>query len=369
MGLTVAQLNNVTGRVLVVSDVHAMPTFFEQLLIKAQFCHDDTLILLGDMIEKGPDSLTFLRYLMDFAKEHENVRFVRGNCDDLPLDFVRGDGMSPKVFWDYLTHHPESILWQMGDAVGCHPKTTEELPLLRRAVAEHFQPELEFIGTWPVILESETMIFVHGGVPSCKNMEGLDPWRCMKNDNFLDRDVHLEKWCVVGHTPVTLYHRRVPSAEPIICREKHIISIDGGCGLKLDGQLNALIIPFLGSEDFSWVSYDGLKTVVALEPQAPSKNSLNLRWGDDEVEILEQGPEFCRCRHRSTGYELDILTDYIYEKNGRVRCEDSTDFELEVVAGEALGLVRHTTRGILAKKVGVTGWYRGKFSVDIDETV
>ncbi|MEG2959051.1 MAG: serine/threonine protein phosphatase, partial [Oscillospiraceae bacterium] len=73
--------------------------------------------------------------------------------------------------------------------------------------------------------------------------------------------------------------------------------------------------------------------------------------------------------HRSTGYELDILTEFLYEKNGKIGCEDSTDLELEVVAGEVLGLVRHTTRGILAKKVGVTGWYRGKFSVDIDETV
>ncbi|MEG2420700.1 MAG: metallophosphoesterase [Oscillospiraceae bacterium] len=363
-----AQLKSVAGRVLVVSDVHAMSAFLEGLLAKVQFRDDDTLILLGDMIEKGPDSLKFLRYLMEFAGHHENVRFVRGNCDDLPLDFVRGDGMGLPVFWNYLTHHPESILWQMGAEAGCCPGTLEELPELRQAVAAQFREELEFIAGMPVILESETMVFVHGGVPSCRGMEGLEPWRCMKNDNFLEQDVHLEKWCVVGHTPVTLYHRYIPSGAPIVCREKHIISIDGGCGLKLDGQLNALILPFLGSEDFSWAAYDGLKTAVALAPQEPSQTSMNLRWGDDGVEILERGEEFCRCRHLKSGYELDILTAYLYEDRGRLRSRDATDFELEVAAGDVLSIVEDTTRGVLAKKDGVTGWYRGKIVLDFTES-
>ena len=84
---------------------------------------------------------------------------------------------------------------------------------------------------------------------------------------------------VVGHWPVTLYDPRIPSAAPIIDRARHIISIDGGCVLKLDGQLNALIIPEESSPDFSWTAYDGLPTARALDPQAPSEDSLNIRWG------------------------------------------------------------------------------------------
>ena len=42
------------------------------------------------------------------------------------------------------------------------------------------------------------------------------------------------------------------------------------------------------------------------------------------------------------------------------RCEDSTDYRLPVEPGDALSIVRATSRGYLAKKAGVTGWYTGR---------
>ena len=42
------------------------------------------------------------------------------------------------------------------------------------------------------------------------------------------------------------------------------------------------------------------------------------------------------------------------------RCEDSTDDRLPVEPGDALSIVRATSRGYLAKKAGVTGWYTGR---------
>ena len=44
---------------------------------------------------------------------------------------------------------------------------------------------------------------------------------------------------------MTLYDPRIPSAAPIFTRDRKIISIDGGCVLKADGQLNALILPVI----------------------------------------------------------------------------------------------------------------------------
>ena len=39
----------------------------------------------------------------------------------------------------------------------------------------------------------------------------------------------------------------------------------GGCVLKWDGQLNALILPETPEGDFSWVSYDGFPALTALD--------------------------------------------------------------------------------------------------------
>ena len=44
-------------RVLVISDIHGNLPYLKGLLEKTGFCRDDILILDGDFLEKGPDSI------------------------------------------------------------------------------------------------------------------------------------------------------------------------------------------------------------------------------------------------------------------------------------------------------------------------
>ena len=128
-------------------------------------------------------------------------------------------------------------------------------PRLRECLRRTFPWVWDWLRSLPTILENEHLVFVHGGVPSLDRMEELDAWHCMKNDDYWGQGhsfAHTGKYVVVGHWPVTLYDPRIPSAAPIVDRARHIISIDGGCVLKLDGRLNALIIPEESSPDFSW---------------------------------------------------------------------------------------------------------------------
>lgn len=191
-------------------------------------------------------------------------------------------------------------------------------------------------------------------------MEELDAYDCMKNDDFLGQGRSFRRWVVVGHWPVTLYREDIPSAKPILDHDRHIASIDGGCTLKLDGQLNALILPEEPGGEFSYVAYDGFPVMTALDSQEPSAGSVNIRWGRSRLEVLEEGPEFCRCRHLETGRELDVLTEYLRRDEEGVYCEDSTDYCLPVAAGDRLSVVRRTSRGNLCKKDGATGWYFGR---------
>ena len=128
------------------------------------------------------------------------------------------------------------------------------------------------------------------------------------------------------------------------------------CGLD-DGQLNALII-----EDgvFSSVWYDGFPTAVARTPQSESSVSAYIRWGDNHVTPLELGREWCRIRHDRTGYEMDVPTDFLYEKGGQLMVNDVTDYRPAVAPGDILSVVRATDRGYWVKKDGVSGWYSGE---------
>lgn len=350
-------------RIIVISDIHGNLPFLQKLLKKVNFSADDILVLDGDMIEKGDYSLDTLHFVMDLCRTH-TVYPVAGNCDDLIPEFIQGDGSADPFFLHFLRLWPRSALLQMGALRGVdRAESLEDLTRLRQALQGSFPEEVAFLRDLPTVVRSPELIFVHGGVDDEDHPETISAWKCMKYDNFLPQEVHFRRWCVVGHWPVTLYDPDIPSAAPIIRRDLHLISIDGGCVLKLDGQLNALILPRAGSEDFTWVSYDGKPTAVALDDQAPSAHSRNIRWIEHDMEVLAPGPEFSRCRHVATGYEMDILTRYLYKPGERFTpCEDATDYELPVTAGDRLSIVEQTSRGVLAKKNGVTGWYRGRLS-------
>ena len=346
-------------RILAVSDVHGNLPFFRGLLEQVRFTPEDILVLDGDMLEKGRDSLALLRYIMELSRTHR-VYPVCGNCDGLVGRFFETDALDQSFYARYFPNHPESALLQMGREAGCGD--WRDLPRLRELLRERFPEIRAWLAGLPTILETEHLVFVHGGVPSLDHMERLDRWKCMKNDDFRGQGHSFSKWVIVGHWPVTLYDPKIPSAAPLFDWERKIISIDGGCVLKADGQLNALILPSEESEDFTWRAYDGLPVYIALDRQAPSEDSVNIRWGRSDVEVLGEGPELSRCRHVESGRVLDVLTAYLRREGDRVWCEDSTDYRLPVEPGDRLSLVARTSRGSLMKKNGVTGWYFGRLA-------
>ena len=346
-------------RIIAVSDIHGNLPFFRALMAQVNLTPDDILVLVGDMLEKGEESFALLRHLMELSKTH-TVYPVCGNCDGLVLRFFESDELDERFFSRYLPIHPESALRQMARAGGF--EQLEDLPKLRADLRAAYPEEWKWLQAMPSIVETEHLVFVHGGVPSLEHMEELERWGCMKNDDFLGQGHAFDKWVIVGHWPVTLYNGKIPSAAPIFTRDRKIISIDGGCVLKMDGQLNALIIPSEESEDFRWEAWDGLPTAVALDGQDPSADSINIRWGHSALDLLEKGEETSLCRHRESGRVLSILNSYLYPTADGLHCEDSTDYRLPVSPGDKLTVVRAIRNGALCKKDGVTGWYFGRLT-------
>ena len=348
---TVKRLTFPEGRrVLAISDIHGNLPFLKGVLAAAHYGPDDILVLVGDLVEKGPDSLTTLRFIMELA-EWNTVYGLRGNCDNLVSEFVAARGEEERFYRHYVdVWRDRCLLVQMGHAAGFETRGPEELPALREVVRARFGPELAFLEAMPEILLTPDYLFVHGGVADEAHLEGLDAWKCMKNDDFLSQGHSFRRWCIVGHWPVTLYHPHVPSAAPLLAEGRHIASIDGGCSLKVDGQLNALVLPERPGGAFSWFAYDGLPTATALDPQAPSADSVNIRWGRNALEVLERGAELSLCRHLETGRVLEVRTEYLYVDRGVTRCEDSTDYRLAVRPGDTLSVVRRISDRALVKK-------------------
>ncbi|MEG2008480.1 MAG: metallophosphoesterase [Oscillospiraceae bacterium] len=352
-----------TGRIIAISDVHGNLPYLKALLQKLRLEPGDELVLCGDMLEKGPYSLDTLRFIMELSARRR-VLMLLGNCDgwhpelDTPTDF------SEAFVKDYLLTNGAGwgpgLLSQMCAEIGFKISASMDMNAFRAALRAAFVPELDFLRALPHVIETPNYTFVHGGLPE-GDPETWDGWRCMKNDDYMRQGRHFDKWLIVGHYPVVLYGGDITCANPIVDRESKIISIDGGCVLKDDGQLNALIIPYDGSSDFGLVSYDDFPLRRIKTAQSASARSTYIRWGDNEVEVLRAGGEFSRCRHVRTGYELDILTKYLSADKGVVRCNDCTDYVLPLAAGDEVSVVELTGRGALVKHKGVSGWYYGEF--------
>ncbi len=348
-------------RVVAVSDIHGNLPFLKGVLNKVRFTPDDVLVIVGDLLEKGEQSLATLRYVMELQMSH-TVYTLCGNCDYIDQTFLSGPGMDRQL-WPVLNEfwRERSVLMQMAAEIGAVPRRLEDLPALRAALLERFPEETGFLLGLPTILEAGNFLFVHGGVPREDRFEELDAYDCMKNDDFRGKGLSFHKWVVVGHWPVTLYDPAIQCSAPLIDYDRHTASIDGGCVLKLDGQLNALIIPDIGGEELNYAWYDGLPAVTALDAQEASADPVNIRWSDSVVEKLREEGDCVLVRHPTSGRELWLPYDFVCVwRDGETHTEDATDYRLPVSPGDQLALVRETRRGCLVKKDGITGWYLGR---------
>lgn len=248
---------------------------------------------------------------------------------------------------------------------GVSVKTPEEIPAAREAVVAKFQKELTFMKELPTILVTPAFTFVHGGLVHEKLEDNfhLPPFQLLKNDNFINQGKHFDKYVVVGHWPVCLYRSDIESSAPYISEEQKIIAIDGGCGIKRDDQLNALIIPDLYSEKATWESVDDFPEAVVLEDQEAGASSINIRYYESKLKILEPGPVFSLAEHIKTGYQLKIYNGFLEEppvKGAPNTCWEYTDYQITLKKGDRVSILQKTPEGTMVRKRGVTGWYYGK---------
>lgn len=352
------------------SDVHGSLDYLLLLERALELKPSDVLFPVGDYLERCMDSLGTLREIIRLCDIYESYP-VLGNCDNYVL-WMLSDDPDAEVWFgrclgiidsDLAPTWGTRFLHNVCDEIGLRPDAGTDLHAFRAAVNEYCARELSWLRNLPTIAADEHFLFVHGGVPheDLDMLAETDAYGLMKRDGFMDEGSVFSRWVVCGHWPVTLYHADHPNAAPYINTRQHIIGLDGGCGIKLDGQLNALVIE---GDSFRSVMVDRFPEYTALEDQKASDTSVNIRWGDHRVRLLERVRDCAYVEHLSSGRRLWIPAEFLLRKNeGSVwEIKDATDYRLPVNAGERLKLIRATTRGMLMKKNGVSGWYEGKLA-------
>ena len=86
------------GRLIAVGDIHGCYKEFEDLLDKLDLRKDDRLVLLGDLINRGPDS----GRVVELAREHATASLL-GNHELRQLNYRRTDDPTHLKKYDYDT--------------------------------------------------------------------------------------------------------------------------------------------------------------------------------------------------------------------------------------------------------------------------
>jgi hypothetical protein len=360
-------------RMIAISDIHGHYYHLKNILRKVRFTQNDILFIVGDIIEKGPMSLKTLRYVMQLCKDYTVYPLI-GNVDYARLlMFDDSSTANCDKIYEYINFMKKywvgCFFLDMCKELNFNINSPNDIPNSKEQVSLKFKAELNFLRSLPTIIETQNYIFVHGGIPSddIDSLAGTAAFQHLKNDAFLEKGYEFKKYVVVGHWPVTLYNNKISSSNPIINKKAKIISIDGGCGLKRDGQLNALIIPHIDSDDIDFKFYDDFPVAFAQTPQEKSLNSINIRYTDNKIKILEKGTEFSFAEHSSSGYRLWIHNDYIYSFCENSKCDDYTDYKIPVNIGDKLSIIMRTSQGYLVKKDGISGWYNGIIDYKVDD--
>lgn len=345
------------GRVIAVSDVHGQADYLRGVLEKVRPTADDALVIVGDLLEKGPKNLETLRAVMKL-NQTTPVYWVMGNCDPVTeelLDPARAEGVRR-----WIEMSPKRLFRDMMAEAGLGLDALEDMDAFRREMQSRFAPELAFMAKLPHVLKMGRYTFVHGGITDAP-LETQEPYSVMKNDRYVEKGYAFDRWVVVGHWPTQLLNRTGQTCAPHVEAQRHIVCIDGGCVLKDAGQLNAMVIPDANEDAFTFEHYDALEGFVAHDAQAEKPPTVSVLYTDCAVEILEHAGEMCTVRLKSSAQIVRAPARLLYQRGEQWHLDDYTDYELPVQPGDVLKRVYTLQEGVYAKDArGRVGWYRGR---------
>lgn len=219
----------------VIGDIHGCYKALVKLLDKIDPDPErDTLVFLGDYIDRGPDSRKVVSEVIRLSKTFRRLIPLKGNHEEMFLHWLAG--------------RDQDLYLQVGGA-----ETLESYGIISsgghisdRIPAEHIEFFRELLLLW----EDDQAIYVHAGLKPGLHLS-LQPahWCCWARSEFYRSSYDFGKKVIFGHTPFL--------DRPFQNQGK--IGIDTGA--VFGGRLTCLILP-----DMKFVSVPGLTSIPAFGP-------------------------------------------------------------------------------------------------------
>ena len=205
--------------VYIMSDIHGRKDRFDDVLRQIKLTKNDTLYILGDVIDRNPDGITILKYIM----HKPNIKMLLGNHEYMMLNALQNEEDIP--------------LWYRNGGLITHKRWKKQRIAAREKI-------VEFINALPLTAELEMngikYHLVHGKYPKAEMIENITAEELKKA--IIWSRVHPgetgpeDAVVIFGHTPTIYYQEYDPMQ---IWYRKNLIGIDCGAAYP-EGRLACL---------------------------------------------------------------------------------------------------------------------------------
>ncbi len=202
-----------------ISDIHGCNKTFRLALKTIKLKKTDTLILLGDFIDRGPDSKGVLDTIMLLIENKFHVVCLKGNHEFMFLESL--NDFSAKINW--IKNGGDKTM------LSFHTRRLESIP----------NKYIEFIKSFKLYHIENKYIFVHAGL----NLNNENPYEdevsmvWMRDVNkFMHNEWLNDKYIIHGHNP-TQKNELLDQLE----LDYKIICIDNGCFLTKENYGNICV--------------------------------------------------------------------------------------------------------------------------------
>jgi len=192
------------SRRLVISDIHGCSSTFKALLEKIMLKKEDQLYLLGDYIDRGPDSSGVLDKIMELINDGYKVFPLRGNHEQQALTAEKD--YDKKSFYYFMSRINKS----------------DDLLSKKRKIKKKYR---NFMDGLPLFYELDDFFIVHAGFDFSKTNPFEDEASILNIRKFkYNKEAAKGKTIVYGHDPT--YFNKIEKA---VLKRKKKIPLDNGC--------------------------------------------------------------------------------------------------------------------------------------------
>jgi protein phosphatase len=309
------QINILDGsRNIVISGVRGDYDSLIKLLDKVKYKEEDTLIFLGNIIEKGPKSLETIQFIQEISQKGL-VLCVRGNSEENFANENQQVTLLTKYLPQIISRGYNSILLEAAKILNISLTTFHDVEL----VLSYLQDEIAFIKDMPYILESDKLVFAHAGIKEINEdyLSDEDRLFITSSPNYFSTSEINNRYHIIGHTPSPFLLNKL-NYSPIYDMTRRIINIEGG-NIITAGQLNALIIEKndgLLSFTHRWVS---VYPQILVEPsiQIESESEEFILIDKLEVRVIKRNDYETEVKSLVNGQEFLVPTKFVIEKDDK----------------------------------------------------